>query len=175
MDGALNDVLKRLSRDVRVPGFRPGKVPRKVLETRMGGATALLPIFASDVLHIGPAGLGLLRTAPGVGAAFGSVMQGNDRVTVIFFGDGSTEEGVFSEALNFAALKSLPEGLEALTDAYRHALASRQDAILAGDRAAVLNHSRTLVLLQQKANGGTSFGMAAPESPAEQLRRAAAA
>jgi len=41
MDGALNDVLKRLSRDVRVPGFRPGKVPRKVLETRMGGATAL--------------------------------------------------------------------------------------------------------------------------------------
>jgi len=34
-------VLKRLSRDVRVPGFRPGKVPRKVLETRMGGATAL--------------------------------------------------------------------------------------------------------------------------------------
>jgi pyruvate dehydrogenase E1 component alpha subunit len=44
----------------------------------------------------------------GVGAAFGSVMQGDDRVTAIFFGDGSTEEGVFSEALNFAALKSLP-------------------------------------------------------------------
>lgn len=44
----------------------------------------------------------------GVGAAFGSVMQGEDRVSVIFFGDGSTEEGVFSEALNFAALKSLP-------------------------------------------------------------------
>ena len=44
----------------------------------------------------------------GVGAAFGSVMLGQDRVTVIYFGDGSTEEGVFSEALNFAALKSLP-------------------------------------------------------------------
>jgi trigger factor len=41
MDGALDDVLKRLSREVRVPGFRPGKVPRKVLETRMGGAGAL--------------------------------------------------------------------------------------------------------------------------------------
>jgi len=41
MDGALDDVLKRLSREVRVPGFRPGKVPRKVLETRMGGAAAL--------------------------------------------------------------------------------------------------------------------------------------
>jgi MFS family permease len=33
-----------------------------------GGATALLPIFAGEVLHIGPLGLGLLRTAPGVGA-----------------------------------------------------------------------------------------------------------
>jgi trigger factor len=41
MDGALDDVMKRLSREVRVPGFRPGKVPRKVLETRMGGASAL--------------------------------------------------------------------------------------------------------------------------------------
>ena len=41
MDEALDDVMKRLSREVRVPGFRPGKVPRKVLESRMGGATAL--------------------------------------------------------------------------------------------------------------------------------------
>ena len=34
-----------------------------------GGATALLPAFASDVLHVGPSGLGLLRAAPAVGAA----------------------------------------------------------------------------------------------------------
>ena len=34
-----------------------------------GGATALLPIYAAEVLHIGPEGLGVLRTAPGVGAA----------------------------------------------------------------------------------------------------------
>jgi MFS family permease len=33
-----------------------------------GGAIALLPIFASDILHIGPVGLGVLRTAPSVGA-----------------------------------------------------------------------------------------------------------
>lgn len=33
-----------------------------------GGAVALLPAFANDVLHVGPAGLGLLRTAPAVGA-----------------------------------------------------------------------------------------------------------
>lgn len=33
-----------------------------------GGAVALLPIFASDILHVGPAGLGLLVAAPSVGA-----------------------------------------------------------------------------------------------------------
>ncbi|HEX7641154.1 MAG TPA: MFS transporter [Burkholderiaceae bacterium] len=38
-----------------------------------GGATALLPAFASDVLHAGPTALGLLRTATGIGAALTSV------------------------------------------------------------------------------------------------------
>jgi MFS family permease len=34
----------------------------------LGGATALLPIYARDILHAGPAGLGLLRSAPAIGA-----------------------------------------------------------------------------------------------------------
>jgi MFS family permease len=33
-----------------------------------GGAIALLPVFASDILNVGPVGLGLLRTAPSAGA-----------------------------------------------------------------------------------------------------------
>ncbi len=41
MDEALDEVMKRLSREVKVPGFRPGKVPRRVIEARMGGAAAL--------------------------------------------------------------------------------------------------------------------------------------
>ena len=43
-----------------------------------------------------------------VGAALGSVMRGEQRVTVVFFGDGTTEEGVFHESLNFAVLQALP-------------------------------------------------------------------
>jgi trigger factor len=41
IDEALDEVMKRLSREVRVPGFRPGKVPRRVIEARMGGSAAL--------------------------------------------------------------------------------------------------------------------------------------
>jgi trigger factor len=40
-DRAMGDVVRTLARQVRVPGFRPGKVPRRVLEARMGGAGAL--------------------------------------------------------------------------------------------------------------------------------------
>jgi MFS family permease len=35
----------------------------------LGGAVALLPVYARDILHVGPRGLGLLRSAPAVGAA----------------------------------------------------------------------------------------------------------
>jgi len=41
IDTALDDVVKSIGRSARIPGFRPGRVPRKVLEARMGGATAL--------------------------------------------------------------------------------------------------------------------------------------
>ena len=39
----------------------------------LGGATALLPVYARDILHTGPGGLGLLRSAPAVGALATSV------------------------------------------------------------------------------------------------------
>ncbi len=44
----------------------------------------------------------------GVGASLASVMKGEERVTVIFFGDGAFDEGVFYESFNFASLKKLP-------------------------------------------------------------------
>jgi MFS family permease len=41
----------------------------------LGGATALLPIYARDVLHVGPVGLGWLRAAPAVGALLTALAQ----------------------------------------------------------------------------------------------------
>jgi len=43
-----------------------------------------------------------------VGAALGFSMRGEQRVVALYLGDGATEEGVFHESLNFAALKNLP-------------------------------------------------------------------
>ncbi len=40
----------------------------------LGGATALLPIYARDILHTGPEGLGLLRAAPAAGALLMSLV-----------------------------------------------------------------------------------------------------
>jgi len=45
-----------------------------------GGATALLPIFASDYLHVGPQGLGVLRAAPAAGAVLISVVLAHRRL-----------------------------------------------------------------------------------------------
>ena len=67
-------------------------------------------------MHLVDLSVGFLGATPivgstipvAVGAALGAVMRGEQRVTVVFFGDAATEEGVFHESLNFAALKKLP-------------------------------------------------------------------
>lgn len=46
-----------------------GLISLDLFAVLFGGAVALLPIFASDILRTGPFGLGLLRAAPGIGAA----------------------------------------------------------------------------------------------------------
>lgn len=43
-----------------------------------------------------------------VGSALASTLRKDERVSVAFFGDAATEQGVFHESLNFAALKKLP-------------------------------------------------------------------
>jgi len=63
--------LKTLFAGVHFIRQRPdvlGVISLDLFAVLLGGATALLPIFAKDVLHTGPWGLGLLRAAPAVGA-----------------------------------------------------------------------------------------------------------
>ncbi len=45
-----------------------GAISLDLFAVVLGGATALLPVYARDVLDIGPVGLGLLRAGPGIGA-----------------------------------------------------------------------------------------------------------
>ncbi len=50
-----------------------GSITLDLFAVLLGGATALLPIYAKDILHTGPWGLGLLRAAPAVGALMVSI------------------------------------------------------------------------------------------------------
>ena len=45
-----------------------GAISLDLFAVLLGGATAMLPIFAKDILHVGPTGLGLLQAAPAFGA-----------------------------------------------------------------------------------------------------------
>jgi MFS family permease len=45
-----------------------GAITLDLFAVLLGGATALLPVYAEDILHVGPLGLGLMRAAPAVGA-----------------------------------------------------------------------------------------------------------
>ena len=51
-----------------------GTISLDLFAVLLGGATALLPIFASDILHAGPFELGLLRAAPAMGALAMSIV-----------------------------------------------------------------------------------------------------
>lgn len=70
----------------------------------------------AGTFHVAAPDLGILHTSGIVGgclplaagAAYGAKLQGLDRVSVVFFGDGAMEEGAFYEALNLARLWDLP-------------------------------------------------------------------
>jgi MFS family permease len=67
---------RAISKDVILAGFRYvagtqvllGSISLDLFAVLLGGAVALMPIFAQDILHAGPRGLGVLRAAPALGA-----------------------------------------------------------------------------------------------------------
>jgi len=62
---------ERVAEGVRYVRSRPvvlGAISLDLFAVLLGGATALLPVYARDILHVGPVGLGFLRSAPAAGA-----------------------------------------------------------------------------------------------------------
>jgi len=60
---------------VRTHSMLLGSFSLDLFVVLLGGAVALMPIFASDILHTGPRGLGMLRAAPAVGALTMSLLM----------------------------------------------------------------------------------------------------
>src|ERR1043165_8142086 len=71
------DRFERVAEGVKFVRSRPvvlGAISLDLFAVLLGGATALLPVYARDILHVGPLGFGVLRSAPAAGAflvAFG--------------------------------------------------------------------------------------------------------
>jgi MFS family permease len=73
---------ERISRESLLAGLRFVRQTKVILAAStldlfavlFGGATALLPVFAKDVLAVGPSGLGWLRAAPATGAVLGALV-----------------------------------------------------------------------------------------------------
>jgi acetoin:2,6-dichlorophenolindophenol oxidoreductase subunit alpha len=75
------------------------------INSGMGGSMHLSDFSVGSLGETSIVGSGLPVAA---GAALGSKLQGNDRVTLCFFGDGASNEGTFHESLNLAAVWVLP-------------------------------------------------------------------
>jgi TPP-dependent pyruvate/acetoin dehydrogenase alpha subunit len=92
-------------------GGDPGRVLAEIIGRADGYCKGRAGTF-----HVAAPELGVLHTSAIVGgclplaagAAYGAKLQGLDRASVVFFGDGAMEEGVFYETLNIARLWDLP-------------------------------------------------------------------
>jgi len=98
-----------------------GAISLDLFAVLFGGATAMLPVFAKDILATGPEGLGLLRTAPAIGAAATAALLAVFPITrsvgrwmfagVALFGVAIIVFGLSNSfALSLAALVSLGAG-----------------------------------------------------------------
>lgn len=85
-----------------------GAISLDLFAVLLGGATALLPIYARDILMVGPTGLGVLRSAPAVGAALTALFlasrplgQGAGQIMLICVGIFGVATVVFGLSTNF--------------------------------------------------------------------------
>lgn len=92
-----------------------GSISLDLFAVLLGGAVALLPVYAKEILHTGPWGLGLLRTAPGIGAGIMALLLAYKPIrrragaTMLWCVGGF---GVFTMVFGFS--RSLPLSLASL-------------------------------------------------------------
>jgi MFS family permease len=58
-----------------------GAITLDLVAVLLGGATALLPVYANEVYHVGPWGLGLLRSSPAVGSILAAIVMAHVPLT----------------------------------------------------------------------------------------------
>jgi pyruvate dehydrogenase E1 component alpha subunit len=73
-----------------------------------GGKGGSMHLIAPEVNMMGASAVVATQIPLAVGAALTQKMKGTGAIVAVFLGDGATEEGVFHESLNFAALHRLP-------------------------------------------------------------------
>lgn len=115
---ALVSRIERVREGIEFVRSRPvvfGAISLDLFAVLLGGAVSLLPVYARDILHVGPTGLGLLRSAPAFGAAFTALYLTRRPVerkvghtmfaAVVIFGVGTIVFGVSTDfGLSLAAL-----------------------------------------------------------------------
>jgi pyruvate dehydrogenase E1 component alpha subunit len=73
-----------------------------------GGRGASMHLVAPEIGHLGSNAIVGGHIPIATGAALWAQISGEPRVSVVFFGDGASTEGIFHEAVNFAAVRQLP-------------------------------------------------------------------
>ena len=72
------------------------------------GKGGSMHVVAPDVGVLGSTAIVSGNIPLAMGAALASTLRSDNRVSVVFFGDGATDEGYFYECLNFASIRDLP-------------------------------------------------------------------
>jgi MFS family permease len=136
---SVESVLEGL-RFVRRTQILLGAILLDLLAVLFGGAVALLPVFARSILHVGATGLGVLRTAPAVGALLGAVWitrhpieRGAGRTLLLVVGLYGASIIVFGLSRVFV-ISLLALGVSGFVDLYSMNIRSTTVALASPDR-----------------------------------------
>jgi MFS family permease len=126
-----------------------GAVSLDLFAVLFGGSVALLPAYASDILHVGPDGFGWLRAAPGIGAAIVAVFLAWHPITrrvgakmflgVAIFGIATVVFGVSHDFLLSLAMLAVLGGADMVSVYIRHMLVQLETPDLIRGRVSAVN------------------------------------